>query len=282
MSKTKKKLNLTPLFLILTVLGFGGWLLFKSTIKPTPIAINEVTSSGTVTLSFTPPSTPLIANQNNSIFITIDTTSSKASVASVVVSYDPAKVSIASVTQGDFFNTTMIPATILNGKVSFTYSTPPTLNTAKQGTGKVATLNIKPLTSSPFTLTFDTGTMVAGADLNNNVLSGNILKTANTATYTPVTVVNGGWSAWSAKNTACGFTGNQTRTCTNPTPANGGTTCVGSATQAYTNPPCPIPGDLDLDNKVGIFDFNLLISKFGNPYTIFDFNNIVIHFGESQ
>src|SRR3989344_7866290 len=38
--------------------------------------------------------------------------------------------------------------------------------------------------------------------------------------------VNGGWSPWSPCSvTACGSTGTQTRTCTNPTPSNGGADC---------------------------------------------------------
>ncbi|TXH01530.1 MAG: hypothetical protein E6R05_05575 [Candidatus Moraniibacteriota bacterium] len=46
--------------------------------------------------------------------------------------------------------------------------------------------------------------------------------------------------------------------------------------------PSPIEypsGDLTHDGLVNIYDFNLLISKFGNPYTIYDFNNIVSNFG---
>ncbi len=50
--------------------------------------------------------------------------------------------------------------------------------------------------------------------------------------------VNGGWSAWSAQSTQCGYSGVQTRTCTNPSPANGGADCSGPSTQSYTNPAC--------------------------------------------
>lgn len=48
--------------------------------------------------------------------------------------------------------------------------------------------------------------------------------------------VNGGWSDWSACTN-----GQQTRTCTNPTPANGGADCQGPSTQTCTVPVPPTP-----------------------------------------
>src|SRR3989339_772156 len=57
-------------------------------------------------------------------------------------------------------------------------------------------------------------------------------------------IVNGGWSAWSACNvTACGSKGTQTRTCTEPAPANGGKDCSsldgGNSSQLCSTPACP-------------------------------------------
>ncbi|MBU0998965.1 DUF11 domain-containing protein, partial [Patescibacteria group bacterium] len=49
------------------------------------------------------------------------------------------------------------------------------------------------------------------------------------------------WSAWSSQSTQCGVSGTQTRTCTNPAPANGGAYCVGPSTQTYTNEACYYP-----------------------------------------
>lgn len=55
--------------------------------------------------------------------------------------------------------------------------------------------------------------------------------------------VDGVWSSWSTcSTTQCGTTGVQTRSCTNPAPANGGAACVGDSTQPCSNaacPPCP-------------------------------------------
>jgi cysteine-rich repeat protein len=59
--------------------------------------------------------------------------------------------------------------------------------------------------------------------------------------------INGGWTDWSACSAQCTSTGSggtQTRTCTNPTPANGGAGCTGDASQACNvGVLCPINGD---------------------------------------
>ena len=56
-------------------------------------------------------------------------------------------------------------------------------------------------------------------------------------------MINGGWSEWSECSVACGG-GTQTRTCTNPAPANGGAYCEGSAEQECNTQSCP-PGPVD-------------------------------------
>ena len=53
--------------------------------------------------------------------------------------------------------------------------------------------------------------------------------------------VNGGFTVWSACTKTCG-TGIRSRTCTNPRPANGGDTCVGSTKGACTVKYCPVNG----------------------------------------
>jgi hypothetical protein len=49
--------------------------------------------------------------------------------------------------------------------------------------------------------------------------------------------VNGGWSDWGACSLTCGG-GTQTRTCTNPAPANGGANCTGASSQACNTQSC--------------------------------------------
>ena len=51
------------------------------------------------------------------------------------------------------------------------------------------------------------------------------------------TPVNGGWSDWSTCDASC----NQSRSCTNPIPANGGSNCSGSSSQSCTGGLCTTP-----------------------------------------
>lgn len=80
---------------------------------------------------------------------------------------------------------------------------------------------------------------------------------ATTAVYfrvkeAPKPPVDGGWSDWSV----CAD-GKQTRTCTNPAPANGGKDCVGEAVQSCGGPgPTPPPTPTDSDK---LFHWILLI-----------------------
>jgi hypothetical protein len=100
--------------------------------------------------------------------------------------------------------------------------------------------------------------------------------------------INGGWSNWSTKDTTCGVTGTQTRTCTNPAPLHGGANCSGSSTQSYTNDACvvtTIPGDFTdtgdtPSDQVNIFDYNTLSLGLGTTYTLFDYNDLISHYNQ--
>ena len=50
--------------------------------------------------------------------------------------------------------------------------------------------------------------------------------------------VAGGWSTWGVCSKTCD-TGTQTRTCTNPTPANGGADCSGESVRDCNTQQCP-------------------------------------------
>ena len=74
----------------------------------------------------------------------------------------------------------------------------------------------------------------------SSIVTGQHYTCTITNTYNPITI-NGGWSDWGTCSLTCGG-GTQTRTCTNPTPANGGTNCTGSTSQECNTQACPING----------------------------------------
>jgi hypothetical protein len=120
-------------------------------------------------------------------------------------------------------------------------------------------------------------------------LAGFVVSTFNlTLTSPSPSPINGGWSNWSTKDTTCGVTGTQTRTCTNPAPLHGGANCSGSSTQSYTNDACvvtTIPGDFTdtgdtPSDQVNIFDYNTLVLGFGTTYSIFDYNDLITNYGK--
>ena len=77
-----------------------------------------------------------------------------------------------------------------------------------------------------------------GGDLTYDCM-GNATRGWSFTTPPAVTPVNGGWTEWgTCSATACGTAGTQTRTCTNPAPANGGTNCTGEASKACTAAAC--------------------------------------------
>ncbi len=57
------------------------------------------------------------------------------------------------------------------------------------------------------------------------------------SSYKPPAPINGGWSDWTGCDADCGG-GTQTRSCTNPTPQNGGANCEGASSQECNTQAC--------------------------------------------
>lgn len=82
-----------------------------------------------------------------------------------------------------------------------------------------------------------------------------------------------------------GLTGQQQPTTT--TPPSPSHTPTPSPTLSPTPLPSPTPsptptikpGDFNKDGKVDLFDYNLVITNFGKPYSIFDYNLVLTYFG---
>ena len=147
---------------------------------------------------------------------------------------------VQSVTEG--VGMAQVPAVTLTASpTSVAYGGQSTLTWNSNGGGPVTSCTASGPWSNAGTFS---GSGLTNALTTNTTFSFQCTGPGGTSPLQSVTVavgpapINGGWSAWSTPNTSCGVSGTQTRTCTNPAPANGGAACVGPSTQTYTNPPC--------------------------------------------
>ena len=74
------------------------------------------------------------------------------------------------------------------------------------------------------------------------------------------TTLDGGWSDFGACSKSCGG-GTETRTCSNPAPANGGNDCVGDSTKVCNTQGCPGQALLALIDDI-VCVFNVLFVAF--------------------
>jgi len=70
-------------------------------------------------------------------------------------------------------------------------------------------------------------------------------------------IINGGWTDWTPVKDTCGITYTQTRTCTNPTPSNGGSNCSsldgGKSSRTVTNEDCPEDNSVVIDGPTEFY-----------------------------
>ena len=188
-TNTKRKFTLPWRNLALGMLFISAiaYYAFSHLPQPTPIDINEITSSpASVTLSF-PASISITPGSLSSADITIDTGGAQVSAAQVELTYDPSKLKSLTLTQGDFLTSKLGTPKIKNGLISFVYVVPMG-ETGKSGVGKLATLKFK-ASGGNSQIAFGKGTMVAALGTRSNVLSSatgtNIILSSSTINDLP-------------------------------------------------------------------------------------------------
>ncbi len=152
-------------FIFAVIIGIG-----YSSYQPTsPIHINEVRyETGSVDLSFSPTTLELDPNTTQDLTLTINANNSLVNAVVVELEYDPATLTVNSITQGDFLSNTLSSGTIADGKLRFTYAAPPDSG----GIDGFGTLAIISITSSNVDsiLSFNTQTQAVVAESNSNAL----------------------------------------------------------------------------------------------------------------
>ena len=128
------------------------------------------TESGTVNLALTPSSLDSLPNVESTLTLSIDAGNSHATAAQIELDYDASKIGTPIITQGDFFPTVISAVTLDNNKIKFTYSSEVAANSAKTGSGTLATIKINPITAGTSTLSFTENTMISTTESQINSL----------------------------------------------------------------------------------------------------------------
>lgn len=168
MKKRKRKSSHQTRTVIIVVLSLFAVAYFAISRLPqaTPLSINEVAvAPATVILSL--PAT-VSASSDTAVPITISTGGAQVSAAQIELTYDPAAISVSSVTMGNTLTVELAKPKISQGKITFTYATQPDSG-GYDGEGTLATLTLRALSTSS-TLSFTQDSMVAAVGFSSNML----------------------------------------------------------------------------------------------------------------
>jgi hypothetical protein len=257
---SKNKVVLIAIILTLIGITAGVYLVqFTQVFKP-----KAAGGAKTVDLKLTPATVTTFPNQEFTVKIDVDPKGTPLAGVDVKVNFNPQALEIKGVQVSNYLIAPLVnPSFTVPGTLTFVQSYLPG-QTAPTTAGTVATVTFKALQASttPISISFDqaaTEAFVVGNGDTNAI---------NTLTNTAVTInapVNGGYSQWSNCSATCGG-GTQTRTCTNPTPANGGADCstLGPSSQACNTQACPKPVvDIKANNSDGPITIN-----YNSPVTL--------------
>lgn len=176
----KKSLVKTPLLILGAItLGVIAWYSWP---RPVKVDINMVGDvAGSVTLALTPPAVALTPNTESTLTLTIDTTTSHVTGATIEIIYEPTKIGTPVVTLGDFLPNVLAPVKMENGRLSFTLAAPPDSG-GIIGSGTLAKIKIKPPIAGTSSLTF--------GEMNGVFALGNQSNQIKLASDTTITVTN--------------------------------------------------------------------------------------------
>lgn len=131
-----------------------------------PSAVTTITAPS---ISFSPATLKLAKDAESTVSVVLDQNNQAVVGATVVIKYDPTKVSITQVTGSTLLPTVLSKAKIMGGMAEISVATPPDSKGKTQG-GTVATFQVRGLSSASSTITFGDETTIASLDQQGNIL----------------------------------------------------------------------------------------------------------------
>lgn len=289
---------------------------------PSPTPTQAVTQTPTPTtilnkaeVSFVPSTQTLTKGINGSgtVNVHLKPNGNQVSSAEFVITYDPTVMSVDNIIPGPFFtNSAGTPVEIIKsidagqGVIHYALGFPLASNATSSTENDAATIQFTPVGIGTSNLTYVTSgypsTTVSNLQATNvlgTALSGSVTVNGTIATATPTRVP----TFTPTPTPIPTFTPTPRPTFT-PTPRPTFTpTPTATPIPTQTSTPTPIiivdgiPGDLDGDNDVDIFDYNELVTHYGQTGTpgftpadidrdgdvdIFDYNLLVSNYGRTQ
>lgn len=175
-----RKILVSGLVLVLLLVGLGAGLLLVQRQQD----IREKAAPAS-TLSILPPTKTVEEGEAFSLSVSINTAENVVTAAELYITYDKDKLTLESVTPGTFLPVELVRPAINNaaGTASMTFGAQPA--NPPQGSGVLATLNFKALSSGSARVGFGSQTQATGIDETTNVIVGmsssNVLIAASAA-----------------------------------------------------------------------------------------------------
>jgi len=237
--KYKSSPSRMPILIIFLVSAVAavGYTIVRSRFTPQPVGINEVTSSGTISLSVSPFNLMQRPNLVRTLNINVDSGSDKLTAVQLELEFDPTLIELTELTSTGYLSTTLSAATVSNGVARVTYGA----NVSSggiQGSGTIATVKYKSLKPGNSTINFGPNCLAAAISSNTNVLKS--------VTGTSVKTLHPGDINGDDKVTLADYN-------------------IFLPAYGTTDEGRPLV-DLNSSGKVDLADYNILVANYGKTY----------------
>lgn len=159
--KQQKFIKKPLFFLALLILGLAAFFFARPSLLKSLPTINEISSSGSVSLTLSPPTMSLKPNVGTTIALIIDSGTDRLTYTKFEITYDPSKLAISGLAKGTWITRELTPLTHVSGKITGELGANPDSSTTggpelqRTGSGSLLSFEVKGLAPGTHTLTLD-------------------------------------------------------------------------------------------------------------------------------